>query len=365
MNTLYIDGVNAPKEIINQLKLLSRDIKFEREVTKGGNGYLFFGENRILSRKVAVKFYYWGGEEKYHAEPSTLANINSPHVLNVQNAGLIDGEWAYFVTPYCKNGDMDDVIEKTDIGNIKAVNLTCELLMGVGILHEKRYLHRDLKPANIYVGESNQAIIGDFGSIKLIPKSLDYIPASSHAILYRPPESITTNSYGFKGDIYQTGIVLYQLLGGHLPYDEISWLSKLERKHYNELNTDADQSIFADQCIMSKIKKGKILNLNSLPPWVPDSLKRVIRKATHISPSKRFPTASSFHVQLNNLKPKIQDWIIEDGIPTLHSTTSYRVYIIDDSVIIKKRRGSGEWRKDNNFSAQNINEAVAQINEKT
>lgn len=87
MNTLYVDGVNAPEEIIRQLKLLSQDIQFEREVTKGGNGYLFFGENRILNTKIAVKFYYWGGEEKYHAEPSALADINSLHVLNVQNAG--------------------------------------------------------------------------------------------------------------------------------------------------------------------------------------------------------------------------------------------------------------------------------------
>lgn len=364
MPALYIDGVNAPEEIKNQLKALSQDIRFTREVTKGGNGYLFFGENKILGTKIAVKFYYWGGEEKFHAEPTTLANMDSPHVLNVQNAGLIDGEWAYFVTPFCENGDMDDVIERTDIGNIKAVNLTCELLIGVGVLHEQRYLHRDLKLANIYIGETNQAIIGDFGSIKLMPEGLDNIPASSHAILYRPPESITTNSYGFEGDIYQTGMVLYQLLGGHLPYDEVSWLSVSERKHYNELGTEADKSIFADQCIMTKIKKGKILNLNSLPPWVPMNLKRAIKRATHISPEKRFPSASAFHVHLNNIKPTILDWKIEDGIPTLRAATSYKVYLDADNVTIKKSRGAGQWRKDNSFTANKIAEAVEQINQK-
>ena len=363
MPSLYIDGVNAPDEIKNQLKVLSQDINFEREVTKGGNGYLFFGENKILGTKVAVKFYYWGGNEEFHAEPSTLANINSPHVLNVQNAGLIDGEWSYFVTPFCENGDMDDVIERTEIGNIKAVNLTCELLMGVGALHEQRYLHRDLKPANIYISETNQAIIGDFGSIKLMPEGLNDIPASSHAILYRPPESITTNSYGFKGDIYQAGIVLYQLLGGHLPYDEVSWLSASERKHYNELGTEADKSIYADQCIMTKIKKGKILNLKTLPPWVPTNLRRVIKRATNVSPDKRFSTASALHVHLNNIKPAIPDWVIEDGVPTLRSTTSYKVHIENSIVYVKKSRGGAQWRKDNSFTA-NIEEAVVQINEK-
>ena len=364
MASFYIDGANAPDEIKDQLKLLAQDIEFEREVTKGGNGYLFFGRNRILNTRVAVKFYYWGGEVYYHAEPNTLANIHSPNILEVHNAGLIDGEWAYFVTPFCPNGDMDDVIERTEIGNKKAVELTCQLLMGVGSLHEQRYLHRDLKPANIYVGDDYRAIIGDFGSIKQLPQGLDTIPSSSHAVLYRPPESIETNSYGFKGDIYQCGIVLYQLLGGSLPYDEISWMSKSERKHYNQLDDDADRSIYADQCVKAKIRKGKVLNLASLPPWVPDNLRRAIRKATNLSPEKRFPTASAFHVYLNNLHPTIPDWLVEDGCPTLRAGTSYRVYDTAQGIIVKKRKGTGQWRKDNSFNALTVAAAIGQVNEK-
>lgn len=364
MASFYIDGANAPEEIKDQLKLLAQDIEFEREVTKGGNGYLFFGRNRILNTQVAVKFYYWGGQVDFHAEPNTLAYINSPNVLDVQNAGLIDGEWAYFVTPYCANGDMDDVIEKTEIGNKKAVDLTCELLMGVGSLHEKRYLHRDLKPANIYVGDDYRAIIGDFGSIKQLPEGLDSIPASSHAVLYRPPESVETNYYGFQGDIYQCGIVLYQLLGGHLPYDQVSWLSGSERKHYNQLDDEADRSIYADQCVKAKIKKGKILSLASLPPWVPDNLRRVIRKATNIKPEKRFPTASAFHVQLNNLQPTIPDWLVEDGCPTLRATTSYRVFESDQGFQVQKRKGTSQWRMDNSFDVQTLKEAIERVNGK-
>ncbi len=364
MPSFYIDGANAPDEIKGQLRLLAQDIEFEREVTKGGNGYLFFGRNKILNTQVAVKFYYWGGEVNFHAEPSTLANIDSPNVLDVQNAGLIDGEWAYFVTPFCENGDMDDVIERTEIGNKKAVDLTCELLMGVGALHEQRYLHRDLKPANIYVGDDYRAIIGDFGSIKELPEGSDAIPSSSHAVLYRPPESIETNTYGFQGDIYQCGIVLYQLLGGHLPYDEVSWLSKSDRKHYNQLDNGADKSIYADQCVKAKIRRGKVLDLKSLPPWVPDNLRRTIRKATNVNPSSRFPTASAFHVHLNNLKPTIPDWLLEGGCPTLRAPTSYKVCQSADGILIQKRRGLGQWRRDNSIDCVAIQGAIEQINAK-
>jgi len=364
MSTLFIDGVSAPIEIKDQLKVLSRDIKITREVTKGGNGYLFFGENRILNTRIAIKFYYWGSDQKYHAEPNILASIESPNVLSVQNAGLLNGEWAYFVTPFCVNGDMDDLIDRTKLGNLQAIDLTCQLLTGVGALHQKRFLHRDLKPANIYLGEHNQSIIGDFGSIKYLPESVTSIPASSHAILYRPPESIETNSYGFSGDIYQAGIVLYQLLGGRLPYDEIYWLSKQERRTYNELSTDADKSIYSDQCLKSRIIKGKILDLNSLPPWVPDKLKRTIRKSVHLNPSKRFLSASAFHVHINNLRSQILDWVIDDGVPVLRGNTSFRVISDSGSVCVQKSRSSSEWRRDNSFSGRSLSDLVGEINER-
>lgn len=104
MSSLFVDGVSAPQEIKEQLRTLARDIEFTREVTKGGNGYLFFGKNRILDTSIAVKFYYWGGNTKYHAEPNILANIDSPHILTVQNAGLLNGDWAYFGHCQTKSG---------------------------------------------------------------------------------------------------------------------------------------------------------------------------------------------------------------------------------------------------------------------
>jgi serine/threonine protein kinase len=251
MTKLFIDGLSAPEAIKAKLKVLSRDIEFSREVTKGGNGYLYFGQNKILNTKVAVKFYYWGGDARFHAEPSALARLTGDNILPIHNAGLLDGEWAYFVTPYCRNGDLDDLLDRSDIGNKEAIDRTCQLLSGVGVLHEHRYVHRDLKPANIYVGENSQSIIGDFGSIKHVPEGQTSIPASSHAVLYRPPESVESNAYGFEGDIYQCGLVLFQLLGGRLPYDETSWLNRTERKTYNGLPNDADRSIYADQWAVS------------------------------------------------------------------------------------------------------------------
>lgn len=361
MSKLFIDSVSAPEVIKSQLKVFAQDIELTREVTKGGNGYLFFGENRILKKHIAMKFYYWGGDHRFHAEPSTLAKITSPHILPVHNAGLLDGEWAYFVTPYCSKGDMDDVIARSELENLKAIDRTCQILTGVGALHEQRFLHRDLKPANVYVGDEDQSIIGDFGSIKHMPEKLVSIPASSHAVLYRPPESIETNSYGFAGDIYQCGLILYQLLGGYFPYDEVSWLSKSERRTYDYLGTNADKSIYSDQCLKSKILKGKVVDISSLPPWVPDKLKRTIRKAVHIDPRKRFVSASAFHVHLNNIRSQVPDWALTNSVPVLRAKTSFRVCSDGDQSYVQKSRNGSHWRRDNSFQANSLADLVAEI----
>lgn len=361
MSEILIDNVSAPAQIKAQLTLLSKDIKFTREITKGGNGYLFFGENKILKNEVAVKFYYWGGDTKYHAEPSTLASIEAPNILQVKNAGLLDGDWAYFVTPRCLSGDLDDLLEKTEHGNLQAVERTSQILSGVIHLHQRRYLHRDLKPSNIYVGEDGRSIIGDFGSIKFIPEGLLSIPASSHAVLYRPPESIESGSYGFEGDIYQCGIILYQLLGGYLPYEEMAWLSKSEKREHDRLAARADKAIFIDTCIRNKIKKGKILNISSLPAWVPENLKRTIRKATNPDPAKRYSSASAFHTHLNNIKSEIPDWSVVDGHPTLKGATSFRILNDDGNLYVLKSKNGGNWRRDNSITGDNIFEIVKEI----
>lgn len=361
MTGILIDTVGAPQRIKDQLRILSKDIIFTREVSKGANGYLFFGENRILNNEVAVKFYYWGGNAKFHAEPSTLALIEAPNILPVKSAGLLDGEWAYFVTPRL-DGDLDDLLERTEHSNLRAVERTRQILSGVVHLHQRRYLHRDLKPSNIYVGDDGRSIIGDFGSIKYMPEDLDSIPASSHALLYRPPESFEADSYGFAGDLYQCGLILYQLLGGYLPYEEMAWLTQKQRREHDKLPSRADQAIFIDSCIKKKIQSGKILDLSTLPAWVPDNLKRTIRKATHVDPAKRFESASAFYTHLNNIKSNIPDWSVIDGFPVLTaSVTSYRICGADGGYYVQKSRSGGDWRRDNSIVGVDLADIVCEI----
>ena len=360
MTSLYLDGVSAPDEIKAALHQFSKNFSFVKEDSKAANGYVFFAKNKVTNVDVVVKFYYWGGKTAYHAEPNQLAAINSPNVLSIFDAGLIDNTWAYFITPRCANGDLDDVLENTSIGNLAAIDYTYQILSGLSHLHAKRFLHRDLKPANVYVNAENKAIIGDFGSVKKLPEGHATIPASSHTILYRPPETILTSAYGITGDVYQAGIILYQLLGGFLPYDPIAYLSRGELNRLKTLCTPADESIFIDQCIKTLICSGKLLNYGTMPPWVSEAMKKIIKKATHVEHAMRFQTASSFMAKLHSIRPKILDWKVVDGHPQLSGSLSFR--IIGDAAAAQVQKKRGElWRNDNTFGIKSLSDHVAAI----
>lgn len=359
--SLHIPSISAPASIKQRLTELSTNIRLERESSKGSNGFLFFGTNRVTTARVAIKFYYWGGDRAFHIEPRALADIDSPNVLKVQDAGFADQEYAYFVTPFCSNGDLDDLLEKTSIGNLRAVDITCQVLDGLTHLHQRRFLHRDLKPANIYLNDAHQAVIGDFGSIKLLPQGYAVIPASGHSILYRPPESVNSNEYGISGDVYQAGVVLYQLLGGYLPYEETAWLSRGELRHYKSLRSAADQSIFSDQCLKSRISAGRVLDPKTLQPWVPDSLRRIIRKACRTDASTRFRTASEFRIRLHDLRHELLDWEVVEGMPTCRSARkSYRIADENGALIVQKSAG-GAWRRDNTLAGQSLSDLCAAV----
>lgn len=264
MTKLYIEGSSAPLEIKTSLVELSKNIEFHREDSKAANGYVFFGTNRVTGAQVTLKYYYWGGKPEYHAEPRQLAQIDAANVLKILDAGLLNSKWAYFMTPTCTGGDLDVVLESNPLGIKSALDYTYQALSGLSHLHANRFLHRDIKLANLYLTQGGAVVIGDFGSVKRLPETETTIPASSHSLLYRPPETIVTNSFGIAGDVYQCGLVLYQLLGGTLSYDGLAWLSKRELTQLETMATPLNQEDFVDRCI--KAIKDSSSSTNKSPP---------------------------------------------------------------------------------------------------
>jgi serine/threonine protein kinase len=273
---------------------------------RGANGYLFFAKNKITNASVAIKFYAGEQGEARHDEPRQLCLITNRNVLPILDARSVSDEWGYFVTPRCFEGDLDDLVA-TQPSLYEALDIVLGICNGVSAIHAMKMLHRDLKPGNI-VMQAGMPKIADFGSVRMLGDGENYVTSSRHSILYRPPESFATGRYTTKGDIYQIGVVLYQLLGGDLPYDGNDYLALKDFKQLALIEDPVDKSIFVDSVIRSRVESGSLLTYSSLPPWVTGVAKRALRGMTSPNPENRCSSVADVAAALTQLRATMANW---------------------------------------------------------
>ena len=265
---------DLPEVLQTAIEALSQHYDtFERN-DRGANGYLIFARNKVTDAQIAIKFYAGEPGETRHDEPKQLSAIRSGNVLPILDARNVSEEWGYFITPRCFEGDVDDLIA-TQPSARSAIDVALGICNGVSAVHRMNMVHRDLKPGNVVLLHGTPQI-ADFGSVRQLNCS-GTVNASKHSILFRPPESFASNQYSAQGDIYQIGVVSYQLLGGSLPYDGEYYLTSKQKKQYLSIADYVDQSIFLDTAIRERAELGKLLDFNSLPPWVNNLARRLLR----------------------------------------------------------------------------------------
>lgn len=346
MSTLVIDQLGLPREIEHELNRLSATYELKKVADKGNNGFLIFAHNRVLARDVALKFYFWADGVRKHIEPSALAEVQSPAIIDVLEASIVGKEWALFITPFYKNGDLDKVRDSRRFGLHEAATMVEKLLNGVAALHARRYLHRDLKPENILVTDDFEPLIADFGSVRRISEGSDQVPGSGHSLLYRPPESFDTGLYDRRGDVYQCGMVLFQLLGGRLEYEGHFYLSSEERVAYSEEHDVVRKSRMVDDAIARRATSGALCDLTTLPFYVPARVRRVVAKAIHPDPQQRFQQASDMLSVLRLARQRSANWIqTHDGAVALGVGKRYRVHPLDAGRFCVQMDSGNGWRR--------------------
>lgn len=312
-----LDVTALPTEIADALRDLDAHYAFSEVGNRGANGHLFFGHNRVTHAHVAVKFYYGEPGTSQHDEPRSLHALSAPNVLEVLDARDVGEGWAYFITPRCTGGDLDDLIATAPSAHT-AINVALGITAGVATLHSRRIVHRDLKPANI-VMDTFTPKIADFGSIRTLAAGEDAVTASKHSVLYRPPESFDSNRYSIKGDIYQVGLVVYQLLGGRLSYNGLDYCNSKERTAHAQITDSCDASLFLQSVIARKAAAGSLADMSSLPGWINASIKMAIRRMLHPDPAKRLSTMADVAAELTRMRTAVLDWRWRGDIATLTS----------------------------------------------
>jgi serine/threonine-protein kinase len=164
--------------------------------------------------------------ERFLAERQILATLKHPNIARLLDGGVTEGGQPYFVMEVVDGRGIDAYCNAHRLSVRERLRLMIDVCDAVQYAHQKLVVHRDLKPSNILVTDAGQAKLLDFGIAKLLdPEAVrvEAMPRTRTGWLpmtpdYASPEQVRGADVTTASDVYQLGIVLYELLTGRRPY---------------------------------------------------------------------------------------------------------------------------------------------------
>jgi serine/threonine protein kinase len=205
------------------------------KIGEGGMGTVWTAEQHHPDRRVAIKLIKMGMDTKqfltrFQAEQQALAMMDHPNIAKVYDAGATDSGRPYFVMELVPGIPITTYCNRENLTTRERLDLFVKVCLGVQHAHQKGIIHRDLKPSNILVtqvdGEAVPKII-DFGIAKatqgkLVDETLfTAIGQFLGTPAYMSPEQADQTPFDVdtRSDIYNLGVLLYELLTGQTPFD--------------------------------------------------------------------------------------------------------------------------------------------------
>ena len=158
--------------------------------------------------------------QRFERERATMRALNGhPNIVAILDSGTTDDDQQYTVLEFVSGGSVRDRLQASGALHwAPVVEIGVQICTALDVAHRSGVLHRDVKPANILL-EGNVAKLGDFGIARLIGQSQVTAAQSIIGTLaYTPPELFHNRPFDGRGDIYQLGITLYEMLLGRAPF---------------------------------------------------------------------------------------------------------------------------------------------------
>ena len=207
-------------------KNLLKDYTIKDIIGKGTFSVVKLGIDKKTNEKVAIKILEKRKMTnkkdiiRVEREIDILKSIEHINVIKVYKI-LQDPDKIYIIMEYCENGELfKRIIDKKKLPEEECSFFYFQLINGLEYLHSKDIIHRDLKPENLLLTKYDTLKIIDFGlSNYNTYDNLLSTPCGSPC--YASPEMITGEKYnGFMLDIWSSGIILYAMIYGTLPFED-------------------------------------------------------------------------------------------------------------------------------------------------
>lgn len=279
--------------------LLDRRYRVEDLIARGGMSSVYRGVDTRLDRPVAVKVMdsRFAGDrsfvDRFEREARAAARLHHPHVVAVHDQGFDtsadpENPRAFLVMELVNGGTLRDLInERGRLDVPLALTVAEQVSSALAVAHAAGLVHRDIKPENVLIGRGGDTggvvKVADFG---LVRAAASAGTTSANIILgtvaYLSPEQVATGTTTARSDIYSTGILLYEMLTGRVPYSGDTALSVA----YRHVNDDVPAP-------------------STVVPGIPAALDDLVLRATRRDAEARPADAAKFLAELRRVKAEL------------------------------------------------------------
>ncbi|MCB0076057.1 MAG: serine/threonine protein kinase [Anaerolineales bacterium] len=206
--------------------MLNNRYQLRQALGEGGMAEVYVAEDLRLGREVAVKLLrpqYASDKtflERFIYEARAMAGFNHPNVVNVFDVGR-DGSAHYIVMEYIDGQDLRTLLRRAERLSVRqSLDVARQMARGIGYAHRKGLVHRDIKPGNILIDRRGTVKVADFGIAKALAGAGMTEPGVVWGTTaYLSPEQVSGRGASPASDVYAIGIVLYEMLTGHPPFE--------------------------------------------------------------------------------------------------------------------------------------------------
>ena len=160
--------------------------------------------------------------ERFRREVQITRHLDHPQIVSIYDFGQDEshGEQIWLAMERLEGSDLKDYITlERPLAVEQALSILRQLLGVLAACHAKNVIHRDLKPQNIFIDESSRIKLLDFGISRMTTlRDLTQTGTSLGSPEYMAPELFATSVYDPRTDLYAAGVIAFELLAGHLPY---------------------------------------------------------------------------------------------------------------------------------------------------
>nr|AAX07530.1 cyclin-dependent kinase-activating kinase [Prosthecobacter dejongeii] len=228
-------------------------------LARGGMGAVYLGIQKSLNRKVAIKVLPKElGEadslflERFKREARVMAQLSHPNIVAVYDTGETEDGLLYFVMEYIEGTDVARMIAAQGrLAPAQALKIVHDVCDALAFAHEEGIIHRDIKPSNVMLDKKGRVKVADFGLARTLDLQGSLLTGSDWALgtadYIAPEVFVPGTKVDQRSDLYAVGVMLYQMLTGHVPRGRFQHPSKLVSQIDERLDAVVDRALQTDR----------------------------------------------------------------------------------------------------------------------